>query len=462
MTTDLLNRFIQIEEAVWELPKTFRKMMKVPVRVVATRKLLSEMDDEAIMQAVNVSSLPGIVGYAWAMPDAHSGYGFPIGGVAAFDKDTGVISPGGVGFDLSCGVRLLTTPLQVQDITPKIKQLVDELFQTIPTGVGAKGLLKVSKEEFTNVMIEGSRWAVGRGFGLEEDLKATEEAGKFLGADPQAVSERAVARGLNQLGTLGSGNHYLEIQKVAKVFDAETASNFGINQTGQVVVMFHCGSRGFGHQIGSDYLRIFVKAMAKYQIHVPDVQLTCAPFKSAEGQQYFAAMKAGANCALANRQIIAHRVREVFQKVLGVSPDELKQIYDISHNTAKLEGNLVVHRKGATRSFANQPVLIGGSMETGSYLLMGTKRAQELTFGSTSHGSGRTMSRAKAKKMVRGEILQKMMEKRGIYVKSASFSGLAEEAGFAYKDIDEVVAAIAKAGISKSVVSLLPIGNIKG
>lgn len=462
MQTDLLQRFIQVEDAIWELPKTFRKAMKVPVRVIATKKLLEEMDDEAIMQSVNVSSLPGIVGYSYAMPDAHFGYGFPIGGVAAFDQDTGIISPGGVGFDINCGMRLLTTPLQVQDVTPKIKQLVDELFEAIPTGVGAKGFLKVTPDELKEVVVKGAKWAVEQGFGFEADLKATEEDGVFKGASPDAVSDRAVERGLTQLGTLGSGNHYLEIQKVDKIFDAQTAQGFGINKVDQIVVMFHCGSRGFGHQIGTDYLRIFEKAMSNYGIHVPDMQLACAPFKSAEGQRYFGAMKAGANVALANRQIIAHRVREVFQKVLGTKPEDIKQIYDVSHNTAKLEGDLVVHRKGATRSFEDQPVIIGGSMETGSYLLLGTKRAQSLTFGSTSHGSGRTMSRAKAKKMVSGEVLQKELEAKGIYVKAASFSELAEEAGFAYKDIHEVVKAVDKAGISKKVASFTPLGNIKG
>lgn len=462
MTTDLFNRFIQIEEAIWELPKTFRKIMKVPVRVVATKKLLSEMDDEAIMQAVNVSSLPGIVDYSWAMPDAHVGYGFPIGGVAAFDSEKGIISPGGVGFDICCGMRLLTTPLTTKSVLPKIKQLVNELFEAIPTGVGASGFLKVSKEEFKKVMIQGAHWAVKQGFGLDDDLKVTEEAGRFEEADPQCVSERALERGLNQLGTLGSGNHYLEIQRVNRIFDQGLASSFGIIGTDQIVVMFHCGSRGFGHQIGTDYLQIFEKAMEKYGIHVPDLQLVCAPFKSEEGQKYFAAMKAGANCALVNRQVIAHRVREVFQKVLGLEYQDLKQVYDISHNTAKLENSLVVHRKGATRAFEEQPVIIGGSMETGSYLLLGTKQAQNLTFGSTCHGSGRTMSRVKARKQVQGKTLQRMMEKRGIYVKSASYSGLAEEAGFAYKDIHEVVEAVDKANISKRVASFSPIGNIKG
>lgn len=474
MTEDLLERFTQIKETVWELPKTYRQMMRVPVRVVATRKLLQEMDDEAIEQAVNVSSLAGIAGYCWAMADAHPGYGFPIGGVAAFDKDTGVISPGGVGFDINCGMRLLTTPLSKENILPRIRELVDELFEAVPTGVGASGFLKVSKEEFKKVTVEGAHWAVEQDFGLEGDLRTTEEEGKFLGADPDAVSDRAIERGLTQLGTLGSGNHYLEIQKVDKIFDIERAKSFGIEGENQIVVMFHCGSRGFGHQIGTDYLRIFEKAMAKYGIRVPDMQLACAPFKSSEGQRYFAAMKAGANCALANRQIIAHRVRQVFQRVLGLDPKELKQVYDISHNTAKLEEFLparhggpagrqvIVHRKGATRSFPNQPVIIGGSMETGSYLLIGTKSAQELTLGSTCHGAGRVMSRVKARKMIRGEVLQKEMAKRGIYVKSASFSGLSEEAGFAYKDIHQVVEAVDSAGISKKVASFVPVGNIKG
>lgn len=462
MTTDLLNRFTQIEETIWELPKIYRKIMKVPVRVVATRKLLEDLDDEAVEQAVNISSLPGIVGFAWVMPDAHKGYGFPIGGVAAFDAQNGIISPGGVGFDINCGVRLLTTPLKLQDLQPHIHKLVDALFEQIPTGVGARGFIKVTSWEFKQVMVEGAKWAKDQGMAFDDDLKQTEEEGQFLGADPNSVFDKAIKRGLTQLGTLGSGNHYLEIQKIDKIFDIDRAKSFGIESENQIVVMFHCGSRGFGHQIGTDYLRIFEKAMGKYKIQVPDMQLSCAPFNSFEGQRYFGAMKAGANVALANRQVIAYRVREVFNKIFGLRPQDLKQIYDISHNTAKLEGNLLVHRKGATRSLDEQPVMIGGSMETGSYLLVGTKRAQELTFGSTCHGSGRTMSRVKAKKLVRGEVLQKEMGKRGIYVRSATWSGLAEEAGFAYKNIHEVVQAVDTAGISKMIASLLPIGNIKG
>lgn len=470
MTTDLLDRFIPVEAVIWELPKTFRKIMKVPVRVVATRQLLQEMDDGAVEQAVNVASLPGIVEASLLMPDAHVGYGFAIGGVAAFNTQDGVISPGGIGFDISCGVRLFTTPLNTADILPKIKQLVDELFQAIPSGVGAKGFIKITPQELKDVMVKGANWAVEKGFGQSQDLENTEDHGVLLGAKPDCVSDRAVERGLGQLGTLGSGNHYLEVQKVGKIFDLPIANSLGIEQENQVVVTFHCGSRGFGHQIGTDYLRIFASAMEKYGIRVPDIQLACAPFTSKEGQRYFAAMKAGANCALANRQIIAHRVREVFHKVLGVNPMMLTQVYDVSHNTAKLEKHqlkggkieVIVHRKGATRAFEGQPVMIGGSMETGSYLLLGTKTAEQLTFSSTAHGSGRTMSRVKAKKMVQGQYLQKDMEKRGIYVKSSSFAGLAEEAGFAYKDIHEVVRSIEQAAISQPVASFLPIGNIKG
>lgn len=479
MTPELLGRFTQIEDSIWELPKTYRKAMKVPVRIVATRKLLEDLDDGAVDQAVNVAYLPGIVGYSWMMPDAHFGYGFPIGGVAAFDPASGgVISPGGVGFDINCGMRLMTTGLDVDEVRPRIKELVNELFKQIPAGVGVRGFVRISPSEFREMMVRGASWVVERGMGFKEDLTFTEENGGVDGVDPESVSERAIQRGLEQLGTLGSGNHYLEVQKVDKIFDPQAASVFGIERENQVIVMFHCGSRGFGHQIGTDYLRIFEKAMRKYEIKIPDIQLACAPFTSPEGKRYFSAMKAGANTAFANRQVIAHRVREVFNKVLGTKPEALRTVYDVSHNTAKLEAfdgrQLVVHRKGATRAFGpgtdlpqsyqniGQPVIIGGSMETGSYLLVGTQKAMQTTFGSTCHGSGRTMSRVKAKRMVRGETLQKEMQNRGIYVRSASWLGLAEEAGFAYKDIHEVIRSVELAGISKPVASFVPLGNVKG
>lgn len=478
MSPELLKRFTQIQDSIWELPKAYRKAMKVPVRIIATRKLLEDLDDGAVDQAVNVASLPGIVGYSWMMPDAHFGYGFPIGGVAAFDAERGIISPGGVGFDINCGMRLMTTGLYIDEVRPRIKELVDELFKQIPAGVGVRGFVRISPSEFREMMVRGAGWVVERGMGFKEDLTFTEENGGVEGVDPESVSERAIQRGLEQLGTLGSGNHYLEVQKVDKIFNPQVASVFGIERENQIIVMFHCGSRGFGHQVGTDYLRIFEKAMNKHGIKIPDIQLACAPFTSPEGKRYFSAMKAGVNTAFANRQVIAHRVREGFNKVLGTKPEALRTVYDVSHNTAKLEAfdgrQLVVHRKGATRAFGahtelpkpyqdvGQPVIIGGSMETGSYLLVGTQKAMQTTFGSTCHGSGRTMSRVKAKGMVRGETLQKEMQNRGIYVRSASWAGLAEEAGFAYKDIHEVIRSVELAGISKPVASFVPLGNVKG
>lgn len=472
---------------IWEIPITYKKGMRVSVRIIATEKLLQEMDEGVFEQSSNVATLPGIIEAVYVMPDAHWGYGFPIGGVAAFDVKEGVISPGGIGFDINCGVRLLLTNLKMAEVRPRLPELVGELFKAVPSGVGTKGFVKLTVPEFKEAMVKGMQWAIKKGFGWEEDVRHAEEYGQIKGADPEAVSNKAIERGIGQLGTLGSGNHYLEIQQVlaSDIFDQTLASQFGIFPD-QIAVMIHCGSRGFGHQVATDYLSLFEKIMPKYGIAVPDQQLACAPFGSLEGKSYYSAMIAAANAAFANRQIIMHRVREVFAKVFGKSAESLgmRLIYDVAHNIAKLESKrageqedkkILVHRKGATRSFGpghpelpeiyqkiGQPVMIGGSMETGSYLLVGTKKAEELTFGSTAHGSGRTMSRAAAKKIVRGEKLQKEMEGRGIYVKSASFAGLAEEAGLAYKDITEVVRAVELAGISKPVVKFTPIGNIKG
>ncbi len=383
----------------------------------------------------------------------------------------------------NCGMRLLTTNLTWKEVQPKIKELVDHLFTTVPSGVGCKGIVKLTQQQFKEVSERGSQWAIEQGYGWEEDSKKTESKGRIDGADASKVSDKAIKRGISQLGTLGSGNHYLEIQVANNIFDESLAKSFNITEKQQVVVMFHCGSRGFGHQVGTDYLQIFDKAMTKYNISVPDRELACAPFQSKEGQDYFKAMACAANMAFANRQVILHRIREGFQKIFHKSPEELemRQVYDVAHNIAKVEEyeiegkkkKLVVHRKGSTRAFGpgnkelipeyqktGQPIILGGSMQSGSYLLVGTKNAQE-TFNSTAHGSGRTMSRNQAKREIRGEQLQKDMEKEGIYVRTASYAGLAEEAGIAYKDITEVVEAISKAGISRPVVSLLPKGNIK-
>ncbi|RLE46365.1 RNA-splicing ligase RtcB, partial [Candidatus Woesearchaeota archaeon] len=434
----------------------------------------------------NVATLPGIQKFSFVMPDGHSGYGFPIGGVAAMDINEGVISPGGIGFDINCGVRSLSTNLTFKDIKSKLKELVDLLFKTVPTGVGCKGFIKPSRAEFQDVMQEGAKWAVENGFGWEKDLDFTEDKGRISGADPDKVSDKAIARGLSQLGTLGSGNHYLELQvvKPENIFHKEFAEAWNFSKEDQINVMIHCGSRGFGHQVASDYLKLFLDVMPKYGIKILDRELASAPFNSKEGQDYFSAMACAANMAFANRQVIMHRVRDAFEKVFKVSAEDLEMnlLYDVAHNIAKVEGHevdgklkkVIVHRKGATRAFGpsrmgdhpvfsktGQPVLIGGSMETGSYLLAGRDSSVE-TFCSAAHGSGRVMSRAQAKRQVRGEDLQKSMLSKGIYVKAASFSGLAEEAGLAYKDVESVVDTLESAGITKKVVKLVPIGNIKG
>lgn len=474
-------------DCVWEIPPTAKPGMRVPARLYASEALLAQMDKNVFEQVTNVACLPGIVRAALCMPDGHSGYGFPIGGVAAFRADTGVISPGGIGFDINCGMRLLRTSLTEAEVRPKLPDLLEALFAAVPAGVGGKGFLRLAEAEFPQVMVEGSAWCVRDGYGWPEDLAHTEGGGCLPGADPAHVSARAVSRGRHQLGTLGSGNHYLEIQVVPPggIHDPQVAKAFGVEAPGQVFIMLHCGSRGFGHQVGTDYLRAFADAMRGYGITVPDRELACAPFRSPEGEAYFAAMTAAANFAFANRQVIAHRVREVMGKVFGKDPRDLglSLVYDVCHNTAKVEQylvdgepvELVVHRKGATRAFGpgapdvpeayrdvGQPVIIGGSMETGSALLVGTAEAMAETFGSTAHGAGRTMSRAQAKREVRGETLLAEMAGRGILVRAASRSGVAEEAGLAYKDLGAVVEVLHRLRLSRKVASLVPIGNIKG
>jgi tRNA-splicing ligase RtcB len=476
-----------LREDVWEIPPEAKPGMRVPARIYASAALLERMDQGVFEQVTNVACLPGIVGAALCMPDGHWGYGFPIGGVAAFDPETGVISPGGIGFDINCGMRAIRTSLTEADVRPRLHELVDALYEAIPAGVGARGFVRIGREDMRKVMVEGARWCIDRGFGWPEDLDCIEGRGTLAGADPDAVSERAITRALQQLGTLGSGNHYLEVQVVPPdgIHDADVAHALGIDAPGQVVIMLHCGSRGFGHQVATDALRVFARATKTYDIGVKDRELACAPFRSPEGEAYFGAMLAAANMAFANRQVIMHRVREVFETVFRRSARALglSLIYDVSHNTAKLERHrvggeermLLVHRKGATRAFGpgtadlpaayhaiGQPVIIGGSMETGSALLVGTSRAMEETFGSTAHGSGRTMSRGQAKRTVRGETLLRDLEARGIVIRAASMSGVAEEAGFAYKKLDDVVGVLDRLGISRRVVSLRPIGNVKG
>lgn len=487
MKPELKAKIKRISDGIWEIPKEYKPGMLVPARVFATERLLNEMDDGIFDQVTNVACLPGILRHAYCMPDGHWGYGFPIGGVAAFDYEKGIISPGGVGFDINCGVRAITTNLTFNDIKPKLKRLIDELFRIVPCGVGRKGLARLSVPEFKELLINGAKWCINNDYGWKEDLERIEEGGCLPGADPEKVSQKALSRGLGQVGTLGSGNHYCEVQVVPKggIFDKETAEAFGITKEGQVTVMIHCGSRGFGHQVATDYLRVFDQCVRKYNISIKDRQLACAPFQSKEGQDYYAAMACAANMAFANRQVIMHNVRKAFSRVLGRDEKDMGMhlVYDVCHNIAKIEeheidGNkrkLVVHRKGSTRSFGpahpdvqqlyrktGQPVIIGGSMETGSYLLVGTETAMKETFGSTCHGSGRTMSRTAAKRSFRGENIQRKMADKGIYVRAASMAGLAEESGKAYKNISEVVKACELSGISRKVVMLKPIGNIKG
>jgi len=477
----------RIGPSLYELAPGFRAGMRVPVRVFGSEKLVAEMDDQVFLQAANVATLPGVVEASFCMPDAHWGYGFPIGGVAAMELEGGVISPGGIGFDINCGMRLVRTDLCLEEVRPRLRELVDALAGRVPAGVGSRGFVRLTDEEFEEVLREGAGWALRRGFGIPEDLARTEAGGRFAEADPACVSAHARERGLHQIGTLGSGNHYLEIQVASGpgIFDAELARSFGIDRPDQIVVMFHCGSRGFGHQVATDYLHSFLRDMpTKFGLEVIDRELACAPFASREGRDYYAAMCCAANMSFANRQVILHRIREVFSDVFGRDAEALgiRQVYDVAHNTAKLEEHevggrrrrLLVHRKGATRAFppghpelpaeyrsTGQPVILGGSMETGSYLLAGVGSGAA-SFYSTAHGSGRTMSRTRARKLVRGRALQDQMAARGIVVRAASMAGLAEEAGFAYKSVDEVAEATEAAGLSRRVAHLLPIGNVKG
>ena len=478
---------IKINEYTWEIPKGAKQGMKVPARLIASKELLTNLDEGVIEQITNVACLPGIKRYALCMPDGHRGYGFPIGGVAAFSTRTGVISPGGIGFDINCGVRLIRTNLTEDEVKPKLNALIDLLFKLVPSGVGASGFLSLNRSEFDQMTAQGMPWASKKGYAWNSDLEFTEQGGVIPGANPDSVSEKAKKRGQDQIGTLGSGNHYLEIQKVDFDDDCDrsAAQIMGLNKSGQITIMIHCGSRGFGHQIGTDYLQSFGAAMAKYGIHTNDRELACAPFDSPEGKAYYGAMACAANAAFVNRQVIMHRVREGFSKIFGKSAEDLGMhlVYDVAHNIAKIEHydtgqgteELLVHRKGATRAFGpgnpdlpakyrsiGQPVLVGGSMQTGSYLLIGTEQARSTTFGSTLHGAGRVMSRAAATRKARGQQVRDEMARQGITVRAASMKGLAEEAGFAYKDVNHVVSVVHNLGISKKVAHMIPLANIKG
>jgi tRNA-splicing ligase RtcB len=477
----------KIQEGVWEIPKTEKEGMRVPARIFASEKLIQIMDKGVLEQVTNVACLPGIQKHALCMPDGHWGYGFPIGGVAAFSTQDGMISPGGIGFDINCGVRLIRTDLTLEEVKPKMEVLMDTLFKLVPAGVGSTGFVKLNSNTFREIMIKGVDWCIENGYGWQEDRERIEEGGHMQGANPSKASQKAISRGIDQLGTLGSGNHYLEIQVglTDQIYDPEIAKVYGITKPNQIFIMVHCGSRGFGHQIATDYLQIFLNAMKKYGIKILDKELACAPFNSSEGQDYFSAMACAANSAFANRQVITHRIREGFSEVFKKDAKELGMhiIYDVAHNIAKIEKHdvdgeekeVIVHRKGATRSFppndpavpeiyrkVGQPVIVGGSMETGSYLLAGTQKACEMTFGSTCHGAGRVMSRMEAKRRVRGTELRQRMTDRGMVVRAVSMSGLAEEADLAYKNIDEVVNTVDALGISKKVLQLRPLGSIKG
>ncbi|MFH1841988.1 MAG: RtcB family protein [bacterium] len=472
----------QIEPMLWEIPQYGG--MRVPGRIYASRKMVPRLTrDNALTQVVNVAHLPGIVGHSLAMPDIHWGYGFPIGGVAAFDLDQGVISPGGVGYDINCGVRLLRSDLELTDVRPHLETLVKTLFQNIPSGVGSRGPLKLKGEQFDRVLVEGARWAVDSGRGRPKDLPNIEEYGCLAGADPGLPSGRARQRGRDQLGTLGSGNHFLEIGHVEDVYDAEAAAAMGLT-VGQVTIMIHTGSRGFGHQVCDDSIRVMLKACRQYGIELPDRQLCCAPLSSPEGREYFGAMAAAVNFAFANRQIITDLVRETVGEVLGQDAARcLDTVYEVAHNIAKLETHTVdgqerklcVHRKGATRAFGpgrpelpehyrelGQPVLIPGDMGTCSYVLLGREKAMQATFGSACHGAGRVMSRKQAIKAARGRKLVDEMRQRGVLVLARGRGTLAEEMPEAYKDVSEVVEVVHQAGLATKVARLRPVGVVKG
>ena len=459
----------KIDDYRWLIPRTYKAGMLTDTVIFASERLLEAIRrDQSLEQAANVAMLPGIVGRALAMPDIHQGYGFPIGGVAAVDEQHGVVSPGGVGFDINCGVRLLSSNMTLKEVRPKLRELVHQLFRDIPSGTGQSGRLNVSDNDLNQVLEKGPRWAIEHDMGSEADLDHTEERGCLAGADAYAVSARAKQRGKPQLGTLGSGNHFVEVQYVDEVFDEKTAGQYNLSKD-RIVVLIHTGSRGLGHQVCTDYVSQLDETMRRYDLHLPDRQLACAPIHSPEGQRYLHAMAAAANFAWTNRQLIAHATRGAFKRILGDSVN-LPVIYDVAHNIAKLETHsidgskkrVLVHRKGATRAFPNQPVFIPGSMGTASYFLLGQETAMRETFGTACHGAGRVLSRSAAKKGVTAKEIQKELESRGIIVESLTREGLTEEKPEAYKDIEAVVDVVHNAGMASRVARLRPIGVIKG
>lgn len=477
--------FKKISPYVFEIPQSYRSDMRVPARFYADEELLAgALGDKSLDQLANSATLPGALKYVLAMPDIHQGYGFPIGGVVATELPDGVISPGGVGYDINCGVRLLGTYVDEEQIAPFLDELATELQRNCPHGVGRTGNIRLKRNELIDLVQKGGKWAKKNGFATEMDLQHTEESGCIAGADAGKVSDRALQRGLQQIGTLGAGNHFIEVDVVDEIFYEKAANRMGLHP-GQVVVQIHCGSRGFGHQICSDYVKRFQPLVHKYGIELPDRELVCAPLSSPEGQDYLAAMRAAANYAFVNRQVLTHLIRQSFENALaGKVPNfHIYQIYDIAHNMAKIEEHEIdgrkvdvcVHRKGATRAFGpgsaevpdryrdvGQPVLVPGSMGTASWVLVGTEGSMSQSFGSTCHGAGRTMSRTKAKKTVRGHDLRLQLEERGIRVRAGSLKGLAEEAPIAYKDVDRVIEVVHGAGIAKKVARIVPVAVVKG
>ncbi len=474
----------KIKDNVYEIPGSYNKKMRASGRLYVDDESFEALEEGAVQQIVNVACLPGVYRYSIAMPDIHFGYGFPIGGVAAFNMRNGIVSPGGVGFDINCGVRLIKSNLSLEDVQDHLDELVDALFKNVPSGVGSKGKVKLSREDIDNVLDYGAEWAVEKGYGWDEDLEVLEENGRIKAADSSKVSDKAKKRGIPQLGSLGSGNHFLEIQVVDEVYNEEVAKVYGLEE-GMIVIMVHTGSRGCGHQVCSDYLRLMDKAYKNYKIDIADRQLACAPLDSKEAQNYLKAMYAAANYAWANRQMITHWIRESFEDVLGKSAKDMDMqiVYDVAHNIAKEEthdfkGNdieVLVHRKGATRAFGpgreevplkyrevGQPVLIPGTMGTASYVLHGTQTAMEETFGSTAHGAGRVLSRSKAKKDYNPDDIVNNMESNGIKIKATSRNVIAEEAPGAYKDVDSVVRVSDSTGIAKLVCKVKPLAVTKG
>lgn len=492
MSTDLLttggHKIKKVDELTFTIDKVDEKGMRVPVVIYANEDLIhSIMRDRTLDQAVNVTTLPGVQKHVVVLPDGHEGYGFPVGGVAAMDPERGVISPGGVGYDINCGVRLIRTDLTESDVKPKLRELVDGLFAAVPSGLGSEGPMSLTKSELDDVMTQGVEWTIGRGYASEDDANACEENGFMDGADPERVSEMAKKRGHQQLGSLGSGNHFLEVQKVDKIVDSEAAKTMGIYHEGQITVLIHCGSRGFGHQICSDYLRVSERAMQKYGIVLPDRELACVPYNSPEGESYQKAMKCALNFAWANRQMITYWTRRVFRRVFSLEDEvgSMKLVYDVAHNIAKMEKHrvdndrksrdVIVHRKGATRAFPKgkdeipqkyrnlgQPVIIPGSMGTSSWLLLGNQKSMDLSFGSTAHGAGRVMSRSAAKKKYSSEEVKSALESKGVYVRSLTRAGVVEETPEAYKDVDAVADISHRIGIATKVARLIPMGVIKG